>query len=271
MPADAPAKMPAAIAMEAVAAAMSAFHQHDVARAARRRNWHGRRGRGRHQHAYNRSQSYRYLFHLSLHENSFRCSGNGAGGGWFLKIGNNRQSICGKIVAQQFASARSKPLVGKNMQFFGTILQPCCSFHGETMEMKMKTSIIAGLVLASVAGMTSAASAQNGAAGGAVTGAVVGGVVGGPVGAAVGAAAGATAGGIADDARPRFRSYVTERHYPSYRYQGEVQVGATLPTSGVTYYEVPREYGAVEYRYTIVNDRTVLVDPRSHRIVQVIE
>jgi hypothetical protein len=31
----------------------------------------------------------------------------------------------------------------------------------------------------------------------------------------------------------------------------------------------PREYGR-EYRYTIVNDRTVLVDPRTHRIVQII-
>ena len=113
--------------------------------------------------------------------------------------------------------------------------------------------------------------AQEGAAGGAVTGAVVGGVVGGPVGAAVGAAAGATAGGIAEDTRPRFRSYVVERHHPSYHYQSELRVGAELPNSGVTYYEVPREYGATEYRYTVVNDRTVLVDPRTHRVVQMID
>jgi hypothetical protein len=39
----------------------------------------------------------------------------------------------------------------------------------------------------------------------------------------------------------------------------------------VTYYEVPREYGAREYRYTISNDRPVLVDPHSHRIVEVVE
>ena len=26
-----------------------------------------------------------------------------------------------------------------------------------------------------------------------------------------------------------------------------------------------------DYRYTVVNNRTVLVDPRTHRIVQVIE
>ena len=104
-----------------------------------------------------------------------------------------------------------------------------------------------------------------------VGGAIVGGAVGGPVGAAVGAAAGATAGGIADDARPRFHSYVVERRHPSYRYQSEVRVGAELPDAGVTYYEVPREYGTTQYRYTVVNDRTVLVDPGTHRIVQVVD
>jgi len=102
---------------------------------------------------------------------------------------------------------------------------------------------------------------KDGAAAGATTGAVTGAVVGGPVGAAVGAGVGAVAGGIADDTRPRFRSYVSERRVPSYRYEREVRVGEDLPSSGVTYYEVPREYGVTKYRYTVVNDRPVLVDP----------
>ncbi|RXT16747.1 hypothetical protein B5U98_27495 [Bosea sp. Tri-39] len=50
-----------------------------------------------------------------------------------------------------------------------------------------------------------------------------------------------------------------------------VRVGAVLPESGVTYREVPAEYGVKEYRYTVVNNRTVLVEPRTRRIVQVIE
>jgi hypothetical protein len=138
-------------------------------------------------------------------------------------------------------------------------------------EANVKRTLITGALVASALSMSTMAMAQGGAAGGAVGGAIVGGVVGGPVGAAVGAAAGATAGGIAEDARPRFHSYVVERRHPSYRYQDEVRVGAELPDSGVTYYEVPREYGATQYRYTIVNDRTVLVDPGTHRIVQVVE
>jgi hypothetical protein len=35
--------------------------------------------------------------------------------------------------------------------------------------------------------------------------------------------------------------------------------------------EVPQEYGVREYRYTVVNDRPVLVDPRTRRIVEVVE
>ena len=111
----------------------------------------------------------------------------------------------------------------------------------------------------------------QGAATGAATGAIGGVIVGGPAGAAVGATVGAVAGGIADESRPRFRTYVTGQRHPSYRYEREVRVGADLPSSGVTYYDVPREYGVTNYRYTVVNDRTVLVDPGTHRIIEVID
>ena len=112
--------------------------------------------------------------------------------------------------------------------------------------------------------------AQSGAATGAAAGAAGGAVVGGPAGAAVGAGVGAVAGGISDANRPKFRQYVTTQKRPSYAYKEKVVVGAKLPTSGVTYYEVPAEYGVREYRYTVVNDPVVLVDPRSHRVVQVV-
>ncbi|MDB5505296.1 MAG: hypothetical protein JWR89_5198 [Tardiphaga sp.] len=134
----------------------------------------------------------------------------------------------------------------------------------------MKTMLASAVVLVALSAPI-LAQAQSGVAAGATTGAVTGAVVGGPVGAAVGAGVGAVAGGIADETRPRFRSYVSERRVPSYRYEREVRVGADLPESGVTYYEVPKEYGVTKYRYTVVNDRTVLVDPGTHRIVQIVE
>jgi Protein of unknown function (DUF1236) len=97
----------------------------------------------------------------------------------------------------------------------------------------------------------------------------------GPVGAVVGGTIGGVVGGVAGvlgvDQRPRFRTYAVEQHRPSYHYGEDVRVGAVLPEQGVSYYEVPPEYGATQYRYTVVNDRTVLVDPRTHRIVEVVE
>ena len=97
----------------------------------------------------------------------------------------------------------------------------------------------------------------------------------GPVGAVVGGVIGGVVGGVAGvlgvDERPRFRSYVVEQRRPSYQYREDVRVGAVLPEEGVTYYEVPPEYGVRDYRYTVVNGRTVLVDPRTHRIVDVVE
>ena len=38
----------------------------------------------------------------------------------------------------------------------------------------------------------------------------------------------------------------------------------------VTVYDVPREYGVTKYRYSVVNDQTVLIDPTTHRIVEII-
>jgi hypothetical protein len=97
----------------------------------------------------------------------------------------------------------------------------------------------------------------------------------GPVGAVVGGALGAVAGtvggilGVQD--RPRFRTYVVEQRVPSYRYESELRVGAVMPEAGVTYYEVPADYHVTGYRYTYVNDRAVLVDPRTRQIVQIID
>lgn len=133
-----------------------------------------------------------------------------------------------------------------------------------------KRILIAGAMLGAVM-LPLAAHAQSGVAAGATTGAVGGAIVGGPIGAAVGAAGGAIVGGLSDATQPRFREYVVRERHPSYTYSGQVVVGSELPASGVTYYEVPAEYGVRDYRYTVVNDRTVLVDPRTRRIIQVVE
>jgi hypothetical protein len=77
--------------------------------------------------------------------------------------------------------------------------------------------------------------------------------------------------GIAVDQRPAFREYVIRERIPNYSIPDRVVVGGVLPETGVTYYDVPQTYGATPYRYTVINGSTVLVEPRSRRIVQVIE
>jgi hypothetical protein len=77
--------------------------------------------------------------------------------------------------------------------------------------------------------------------------------------------------GIAVDQRPAFREYVIRERVPTYTIPDRVVVGGVLPEAGITYYDVPQTYGATTYRYTVVNGQTVLVEPRTRRIVQVVD
>ena len=78
-------------------------------------------------------------------------------------------------------------------------------------------------------------------------------------------------GGIAVEQRPAFREYVVRERVPTYTIPDRVIVGGVLPEAGVTIYDVPQTFGATPYRYTVVNGRTILVEPRTRRIVQVVE
>jgi len=77
--------------------------------------------------------------------------------------------------------------------------------------------------------------------------------------------------GITVKRRPAFREYVIRERVPNYEIPDRVVVGGVLPETGVTYYDVPQSYGATPYRYTVVNGATVLVEPRSRRIMQVVD
>ena len=77
--------------------------------------------------------------------------------------------------------------------------------------------------------------------------------------------------GLPVEQYPAFREYVVRERIPDYAIPGRIIVGTVLPESGVTFYDVPPSIAATPYRYTIVNGSTVLVEPRTRRIVQVIE
>src|SRR5438309_11738283 len=105
----------------------------------------------------------------------------------------------------------------------------------------------AGAVAVIAAVFVPVASLAQGVPGGVERGSRDGERAAGPVGAVVGGVIGGVVGGVAGvlgvDQRPRFHSYVAERHVPSYQYREDVRVGAVLPEGGVTYYDVPPEYG----------------------------
>lgn len=136
--------------------------------------------------------------------------------------------------------------------------------------MNIKTLLAASVLALSLPIAAQAQGLVRGAERGAQDGADAAGPVGAIVGGAVGAATGTVGGILGIDDRPRFRQYVTREKRRSFDYDGDVRVGTVLPNSGVSYYDVPEEYGARGTRYTIINDRPVLVD-RGSRIVEVID
>jgi hypothetical protein len=127
-------------------------------------------------------------------------------------------------------------------------------------EITMRNRLLAIAAMAAALGAPVAAQAQSDMTVGVARG---GYVVSDPVAS--------EAGGIAVAQRPAFREYIVRERVPTYTIPDRVVVGGTLPDDGVTIYDVPQSFGVTPYRYTVVNGETVLVEPRTRRIVQVID
>jgi hypothetical protein len=124
-------------------------------------------------------------------------------------------------------------------------------------ETLMRTYTIASAVAIAVLSPT-LCFAQASTATGAVGGAAAGAVVGGTVGAAVGASA---------EPPAEVRTYVTRETVPSVRVTERVAVGQPLPAT-VELRTIPNHR---EYVYAVVNDRRVIVEPKTRKVIQIIE
>jgi hypothetical protein len=113
------------------------------------------------------------------------------------------------------------------------------------------------------------ASAQRGTAEGAAAGAAAGGAAGGPVGAVVGGTVGAAVGtaGAIIDPPDEVHTYVMRERVPSVAVEERVVVGQPLPQR-VTVHRIPRHD---DYAYAVVNDRRVIVEPRTRKVIKVYE
>ena len=136
------------------------------------------------------------------------------------------------------------------------------------IKLALNTALLAALAMPAIA---QAQGTVRGAQEGAEQGGRAAGPLGAIIGGAVGAATGTVGGILGVEDRPRFRDYVVRERRPSYRYSDDLRVGTILPENGVTYYEVPAEYHAPGYSYAYVNERAVIVDPRTRRVVEIIE
>jgi uncharacterized protein DUF1236 len=129
------------------------------------------------------------------------------------------------------------------------------------MNKRLTISLIAASLLAS-----SAALAQSTTERGAVDGARAGGAVGGPVGEVVGGTVGAAVGLGLEIPNAVITSIQGERA-PSVTVRERIVVGEPLPPA-VELRPVPNY---TEYRYAVVNDRRVIVEPRTRKIIKVID
>ena len=90
-------------------------------------------------------------------------------------------------------------------------------------------------------------------------------------------APGATSNGgprlLGADQRVQFRKYAMRKHRATpYSFREPVAAGTILPPVGIEFYEIPPKFKvSAEYRYAVVNNLVLLVDPVTHQIVEVIE
>jgi hypothetical protein len=128
----------------------------------------------------------------------------------------------------------------------------------------MKTRLVISLAAASLLA-SSAAFAQSTTAEGAANGARAGGDVGGPIGAMVGGTVGAAVGAGLEI--PNAVIGAVPRSEPSVVVRERVVVGEPLPPT-VVLRPVPNYR---EYDYAVVNDRRVIVEPRTRRVVRILD
>lgn len=128
------------------------------------------------------------------------------------------------------------------------------------------TAFIGASVLALFTGAASAAICTDPGAplAGAIVGGTAGAVIGGPPGAAVGAVAGGAVGGATGP--KTVCNYVVEQEVPATTIEREIVVGEPLPQT-VVLHPIP-EYKTYEFAY--VNGRRVLVDPKTHVVVEIV-
>lgn len=68
-----------------------------------------------------------------------------------------------------------------------------------------------------------------------------------------------------------FRKYVMTKKHPSVSYKDKYAVDMEMKTDGMEMYDVPPEYVSGKYKYIQLNGEWVIIDPATHKIVQILK
>ena len=133
----------------------------------------------------------------------------------------------------------------------------------------MKKTIIAATCVALTAFTANAYADEDAAITTGVGGAVTGAFIGGPVGAVVGGVLGFTAGAALNPPPSEVVTYVEEQPVPQSKIvvQERVRVGSTLPEAVV----IERVPNNDKYAFAFVNDQRVIIEPRTRKIVKIVQ
>ena len=81
---------------------------------------------------------------------------------------------------------------------------------------------------------------------------------------------GSATGLVTMEQRPRLREYALKHRDKEIKLQTDLRVGSVLPTDA-TLLDIPPEFKLARYRLALANQKTLLVDPSTRRIEEIIE
>jgi Protein of unknown function (DUF1236) len=77
-------------------------------------------------------------------------------------------------------------------------------------------------------------------------------------------------GGLTLEDKSYMREYHSKRKYPSIKYEDEISVGRILPETG-SYYPIEGRQSLDGYKYAVINNKTVIIDSNTRRIIEIID
>lgn len=81
---------------------------------------------------------------------------------------------------------------------------------------------------------------------------------------------GSATGLLTQEQRPRLREFMLKHREAELKLPTDLRVGTVLPAEA-TLLDIPPEFGLARYRLALANQKTLLVDPATRRVEEVIE